>query len=156
MILNLILVWKDLSSRPDPTNHSGNLEFGFPSPSHYLLRQERGRLVCQSLRTGDSRSVRSTVLLESRSESGPRQVPSLTRYVFSVLWETGFGFMAAEGQRPAKISGRVEGMLQAVEKEKWFTHLHSHVLRLSHVRLELVGAAILETGRSLGGSRERK
>lgn len=76
--------------------------------------------------------------------------------MFSVLWETGFGFMAAEGQRPAKISGRVEGMLQAVEKEKWFTHLHSHVLRLSHVRLDLVGAAILETGRSLGGSRERK
>ena len=64
--------------------------------------------------------------------------------------------MAAEGQRPARISGRVEGMLPAVEKENWFTHLHSDVPRPSHVRLESVGAAMLETGRSLGGSRERK
>lgn len=39
----------------------------------------------------------------------PGPNPSLTRCVFSVLWETGFGFMTAERQRPRGARGKGKG-----------------------------------------------
>lgn len=92
------------------------------------------------------------------SQRLPAQAPLLTRCVFSVLWETGFVFMIAEGQWPARTWGTIGGKQLRRERKlvgNTCTPGFPGVQTLSHVQLEPLDAAMMETGRSLRGSRGR-
>lgn len=66
--------------------------------------------------------------------------------------------MAAETTEAREEQGKGRKAETDGTEVNLLTHLHadSQVLRLHHVRVVPLGAAILETGRSLGGSRGRK